>query len=168
VPLAAVAALPDLRRLTVRVERAGDLDDPALVALVTGHVAELRAVSPPGTSYALDSSLLRDPAVTMWVARDDDGLLGCVALQELEPGHGEVKSMRTATHARRRGVGSALLTAVVAEARERGMTRLSLETGTSEFFRPARELYARHGFEPGPAFGSYVAGPDNTFFTRVL
>lgn len=150
------------------VERAPGADDPALVALVTGHVEELRALSPPGASYALDWSLLSDPAVSVWVARDGDDLLGCAALQEVEPGHGEVKSMRTVAHALRRGVGSALLTAILAEAEARGMSRLSLETGTSDFFRPARELYARHGFVPGPPFGDYVPGPDNTFLTRVL
>ena len=92
---------------------------------------------------------LRAPDVTFWTVWDDtdDGaLLGCGALRELDPSHGEIKSMRTASAHRGRGTATRLVEHVVAEARRRGYARLSLETGAEEYFAPARRLYARHGF----------------------
>ncbi|MFN9772167.1 MAG: GNAT family N-acetyltransferase [Burkholderiales bacterium] len=57
-------------------------------------------------------------------------LLGCGALKELDDArHGEVKSMRTPRSLRRRGAGRAVLAHILDEARRRGYTRLSLETG---------------------------------------
>jgi putative acetyltransferase len=151
-----------------RIER-DDLTDPAVVALLDGHVAELRRISPPESSHALDLDGLRAPGVTFWVARDTDhGVLGCGALKVLDASHGEVKSMRTAPRAQRRGVARALLAEVLDEARRSGLTRLSLETGSAGFFAPARALYAAHGFvECGP-FAGYRLDPHSTFMTREL
>lgn len=138
-------------------------------ALLDEHLAEMHATSPPQSVHALDHSALLAPSITFWTARDEDGpLLGCVALSELTPGHGEVKSMRTAVPARGRGVGSALVRHVLAEARSRGYSRLSLETGTQEYFAPARRLYARHGFTPCGPFAGYAPDPCSTFMTVPL
>lgn len=149
--------------------------------LLDEHLADMFATSPAESVHALDHSALLAPSVTFWTARDDDGaLLGCGALSELaadggvpadgavHPGHGEIKSMRTAAAARGRGVASALLTEIVAEARRRRYTRVSLETGTQDFFAPARRLYARHGFAECGPFGSYVLDPNSTFMTLEL
>jgi putative acetyltransferase len=146
-----------------------DLTDPAVVALLDGHVAELRRISPPESSHALDLDGLQAPGVTFWAARDADGMvLGCGALALVEPGHGEVKSMRTTPQAQRRGVARAVLAAVLDEARRLGLSRLSLETGSADFFAPARALYAAHGFvECGP-FAGYLLDPHSTFMTREL
>ena len=57
-------------------------------------------------------------------------LLGCGALKELTPTHGEIKSMRTAPDFLRRGVARALLEHVIAQAAARGLKQLSLETGS--------------------------------------
>ena len=54
--------------------------------------------------------------------------------------------MRTADAALGRGVGKALLDHLVATARDEGMTRLSLETGSTEQFAAAIRLYEREGF----------------------
>ena len=95
-------------------------------------------------------------------------LLGCAALMELEPGHGEIKSMRTAPAARRRGVAGRLLDHVLAAAVARGHARSSLETGSQEFFAPARALYRSRGFvECGP-FAAYAPDPHSIFFSRPL
>lgn len=146
-----------------------DLTDPAVVALLDGHVAELRAISPPESTHALDLDGLRAPGVTFWAARDADGtVLGCGALALLGAGHGEVKSMRTAPQAQRRGVARAVLEAVIAEARRLGLSRLSLETGSADFFAPARALYAAHGFAECGPFGGYRRDPHSTFMTREL
>jgi len=146
-----------------------DLTDPAVVALLDGHVAELRSISPPESTHALDLEGLRAPGVTVWAARDADGtVLGCGALALLDAGHGEVKSMRTSPDAQRRGVARAVLEAVMDEARRLGLSRLSLETGSADFFAPARALYAAHGFTECAPFGGYRLDPHSTFMTREL
>ena len=132
------------------------LDDPAVIALAEHHLRDAHAISPPGSAFALDLSGLRDPAITMLAAWDGDALLGIGALRELAPGQGELKSMRTAPAALRRGVARTILAALIAEARRRGYTRLNLETGTGRPFAPAHALYERHGFVPCGAFADYA------------
>lgn len=141
---------------------------PDVVALLEEHLADMRATSPPESVHALDPRDLVGPGVTFWTLRDDGVLLGCAALKELDPAHAEVKSMRTAAAARRRGVASRLLDHVLAAARESGYRRLSLETGTQDFFAPARALYASRGFTECGPFGSYVLDPHSVFFSRTL
>ncbi|AEG44314.1 GNAT family N-acetyltransferase [Isoptericola variabilis] len=144
-------------------------------ALLDEHLADMHATSPPKSVHALDAAALLAPGVTFLTARAPDGLLlGCGALSELAPsaagapGHGELKSMRTARTARGRGVATAVLARLLGLARERGYARVSLETGSQDFFAPARRLYARHGFvECGP-FGSYVPDPHSVFMTLEL
>ncbi|SRR5579871_4448492 len=148
------------------------LDDPTradVVDLLTGHLAEMHRVSPPESIHALDPQALAIPAITFWTARDKAGrLMGCGALKELGPGAGEVKSMRTADAARKQGVGSAVLAAILAEARHRRYHTLSLETGSQPFFEPARRLYRQHGFiECGP-FADYVLDPNSVFMSLRL
>lgn len=147
------------------------IDDPArddVTRLLAEHLADMRATSPPESVHALDVGDLLVPEVTFWTARRDGVLLGCAALKELAPEHGEVKSMRTAAASRGGGVAGALLRQVVEESRRRGYTRLSLETGSQEFFAPARRLYARHGFAECGPFADYVLDPNSVFLTRVL
>lgn len=143
--------------------------------LLEEHLADMYATSPAESVHALDHSALLAPTLTFWTARDDDGaLLGCGALSELAAGpgvpasHGEIKSMRTATAARGRGVASAVLGTILAEARHRDYRRVSLETGTQDFFAPARRLYARHGFTECGPFGDYALDPHSTFMTLEL
>lgn len=155
--------------MPLRLDR-DDLTDPAVVALLEEHVAELRSISPPESTHALDLAALRADGVDVWVAREGASgpPLGCVALTLVEPGHGELKSMRTAASATGRGVGTALLEHVVAQARASGLSRLSLETGAEDFFAPAQRLYLRHGFEVCPPFGRYRPDPLSVFMTRPL
>jgi putative acetyltransferase len=147
------------------------IDDPRradVLALLEEHLADMRATSPPESVHALDPDALAQPGISFWTLREDGALLGTAALTELGAGHGEIKSMRTATAARRRGVAARLLDHVVSEARARGYTRLSLETGSQDFFAPARTLYASRGFvECGP-FGDYVPDPNSVFMTLPL
>lgn len=146
--------------------------------LLDEHLADMFATSPADSVHALDHSALLAPSVTFWTARDEAGtLLGCGALSELDgagdipgagPRHGEIKSMRTAAPARGKGVASALLDTVLAEARRRGYARVSLETGSQDFFAPARRLYTRHGFAECGPFGSYTLDPNSVFMTLDL
>jgi putative acetyltransferase len=138
------------------------VEDPRgidVLGVLEAHLAFTRSVTPPEGVFALDLSGLLDPAVTLFGAREDGGLLGIGALAMLREGRAELKSMHTVEASRRRGVGAFLVTGLIAEARRRGVTRLVLETGNIEAFAPARELYASCGFTPCEPFGDYVGSP---------
>jgi putative acetyltransferase len=145
-----------------------DLSRVEVHALVAEHLADMHATSPPESVHALGLSALREPAITVWTLWDGPAVLGCAALKQLSTTEGEIKAMRTATAARNRGVATRLLEHVLQEARARGYRRVSLETGSQEFFAPAHSLYGRHGFvECGP-FGDYSPDPNSRYFTRLL
>lgn len=148
--------------------RPDPLLDPRVAALLQAHLDDMHRWSPPESVHALDLVRLRAPDITFWSAWRDGALLGCAALKELDAGHGEVKSMRTAPPFRGQGVASALLRRLMDEAGRRGYRRLSLETGTQPQFAPARALYRNYGFAPCGPFGSYGADPCSTFMTRLL
>ena len=148
--------------------RQDDLTGPEIRALLEEHLAHMRSVSPPCSVHALDLERLRRPEITFWTAWDEAALAGCGALKALDGRHGEIKSMRTASTHRRRGVARLMLLHIVAEARRRGYARLSLETGSMDAFVPARTLYARHGFTTCPPFADYVEDPNSVFMTRAL
>lgn len=145
-----------------------DLTDPRMHALLAEHLREMHANSPACSVHALDLSGLRQPGITVWSAWEGGELLGCGALRELDPLHGELKSMRISPAHRGRGLGRQLLGHLMAEARRRGYTRLSLETGASAAFGPAQALYAAAGFQRCGPFGSYADGPHSVFMTRTL
>lgn len=144
------------------------LDSPPVLALLREHLDTLAPTAPPESRHALNLDGLRAPDVTFWSIWDGPELAGFGALKELSPDHGEVKSMRTARAYLRQGVASAILRHIIAEARRRGYSRLSLETGAMSFFEPARQLYRSFGFTPCEAFGSYKPDPNSTFMTLRL
>lgn len=150
------------------VIRRDDLQGDAIAALLSEHLAQMRAQSPPGSVHALDLAGLRAPEVQFFCAWRGDELLGCGALKRLSPAHAEIKSMRTAAAARRSGVARALLAHLMAAARAQGLTRLSLETGSQPAFEPARALYAAAGFAPCGPFEGYQPDPHSVFMTREL
>jgi len=145
-----------------------DLRGPEIAALLEEHLECMAQVSPPESRHALDIERLRQPGITFWAVWDGPELAGCGALKEIDATHGEVKSMRTARAHLRRGVASMLLQHIIAEARRRGYRRLSLETGSMEYFKPAHSLYRRAGFKPCEAFTGYGADPNSTFFTKEI
>ncbi len=145
-----------------------DLDSRDVRELLDLHFAAMRASSPPEACHVLPADRLRDPAVTFWSARERGVLLGVGALKEIDPQHGELKSMRTAPQALGRGVGSAILHHIIEVARSRGYRRLSLETGSTEPFAAAIHLYRREGFSPCGPFGGYQPTPFTLFFSRAL
>ncbi len=128
----------------------------------------MRSLSPPGSIHALPLAGLRSPDITFWSVWENGELLGCGALKELDPQHGEIKSMRTASRHLRKGVASAMLQHILAEARRRGYCRLSLETGAQSGFDPARQLYARAGFAACGPFTDYTDDPNSVFMTKEL
>ena len=116
----------------------------------------------------MDIAKLRQPDVTFWTVWSGDELLGCGALRELTPRHGEVKSMRTALAHRGRGAARTMLTHIIEEARRRSYDRLSLETGAMQAFEPAHRLYESFGFSYCSPFGDYVDDPNSLFMTKLL
>ena len=145
-----------------------DLADTDVRALITAHQQRMYEASPPGTSFALDLTGLDRPEVTVLEVREDGVLLGIGALMELPGGSGEIKSMRTSDAALRRGVGQAILDRIVEIARERGYSRLLLETGTGEVFEAANRLYLRNGFARRAAFGDYSETDFNIFYEKAI
>ena len=146
----------------------GELDREDVRNLLDQHFSEMRAGSPPDACHVLPIDGLREPEIRFFSLREDGRLLGCGALKRLEPGHGEIKSMRTADAAQGRGIGKALLDHIVASARAEGISRLSLETGSTEQFAAALRLYEREGFEPCEPFGGYADTPFTRFFTKEI
>ena len=118
--------------------------------------------------HALELAKLRAPGITFWSAWDDAGLLGCGALSQLDPTHGEIKSMRTPQARRRTGAGRAMLMHIIDVARARGYERLSLETGSVAAFDPAHRLYESVGFVRSGPFGVYAEDPNSVFMTLAL
>jgi putative acetyltransferase len=148
--------------------RRDDVRGPEIAALLQEHLRDMHRVSPPESVHALDLESLRQPDITFWTVWDAGSLAGCGALKELDPQHAEIKSMRTASSHRRQGVATQLLEHMLAEAKRRGYTRVSLETGSMEFFLPARAFYASFGFAPCPPFADYRADPNSVIMTKEL
>ena len=146
----------------------GGLSDPAVIALLGEHLEGMREHSPPASIHALGLDGLRAADITFWTLREGGTVLGCGALRQLDTGHGEIKSMRTARAHLGRGVATALLRHILAEARTRGYRRLSLETGSGPAFEPALALYRKFGFEACPPFADYREDPFSRFLTLTL
>ncbi|MEO8102960.1 MAG: GNAT family N-acetyltransferase [Betaproteobacteria bacterium] len=148
--------------------RIDDLSGPEISRLLQAHLQAVSQLSPPESVHALGIEALRKPDITFWSVWQDDELLGCGALKELDCGHGEIKSMRTDARHLRKGVAARLLGHIIAEAQRRTYRRLSLETGSAEAFAPARNLYARMGFRLCGPFAQYLDDPHSVFMTREL
>lgn len=148
--------------------RIDDLRGAAIADLLTEHLQDMYAASPPESVHALDSTKLRKPDISFWCVWDGAQLMGCGALKELTPDHAEIKSMRSANRFRGPGVGKAMMQHILQIARERNYARLSLETGTQDFFLPARKLYEGFGFEYCGPFGDYKEDPYSAFMTKLL
>jgi putative acetyltransferase len=146
----------------------GDLRDPGVVDLLHIHLTSARAETAPGSAHALDLTGLQSPDISFWTIWDDETLIGVGALKRLTADHGEVKSMHTAQSMRGKGAGTAMLRHIIATARASGISRLSLETGSWEYFRPARAFYRSHGFVECPPFADYVLDPNSVFMSLDL
>jgi putative acetyltransferase len=146
----------------------GDLADDRVAELLGEHLEGMARHSPPDCINALDLAGLRAPDIAFWTIWDDEHLLGCGALKELDSGHGEIKSMRTASAHLRRGVATEMLQHLVNESRARSYTRLSLETGSGPAFAPADSLFKKFGFQVCGPFSNYRDDPFSRFMTLKL
>ena len=148
--------------------REDDLSGPEVAALLQFHLAEMHQWSPPESVHAMPIERLRAPDVTFYSAWHDGRLAACGALKEIDSAHGELKSMRAHPDYRGKGAGKAVLEHLIAEARKRGYSQVSLETGRPETYLPARRLYESSGFTECPPFGGYVDDGFSICMTREL
>ena len=148
--------------------REDDLTGAEVTALLRLHLDEMHQWSPPESVHAMPIERLRAPDVTFYSAWQGNRLAACGALKQLDLRHGELKSMRAHPDFRGRGAGRAMLDHLLGEARVRGYSRVSLETGRPEAFRPARTLYQANGFAECPPFADYAADAFSICMTRDL
>lgn len=154
-----------MTQLTIKKD---DLTDGQIEQLLHEHRQEMLKYSPPESVHALDTKALRAPNLTFWSAWMGNEFAACGALKELDPAHGEIKSMRTKTAFLRQGIAARMMVVILSEARDRGYRRVSLETGSMDEFKAARALYQGLGFVPCPPFGDYFEDPLSLCMTLEL
>ena len=145
-----------------------NFDEPQVNELLTKHFIELRSVSPPGSTHVLDIPGLKDPTIRFWSLWDGDNLVGCGALKLLEKGHGEFKSIRVADKFRKNGMGEKIISHLIDQAKQIGIKKISIETGSGEFFIPARKLFKKFGFKPCKPFANYKYDPNSCYFNLEI
>lgn len=145
-----------------------NITDKRVIDLINEHLQGMWENTPPESVHALGLDELRKPDITFWCAWEGDELLGCGAIKELDSKHGEIKSMRTASAHLRKGVARNILVRMIEAAEARGYKRLSLETGSSPDFEPARTLYERLGFHYCGPFADYTDDPLSAYMTKEL
>ena len=145
-----------------------DLTGAEVAALLELHLREVHQWSPACKVHAMPLERLRQPDVTFYSAWDGDSLAAVGALREIEPGRGELKSMRAAPEYRGQGAGEAILLHLIGEAGRRGYRWLGLETGRYDAWLPARNLYRKHGFAECKDFGDYIGDEFSVCMSRVL
>ncbi len=153
--------------MTLQIKQGG-LDHEQVIAMLKFHFDTNISVTPKGSAHVFDISRLKAPDISFWSAWDGDRLMGVGALKRINARDGEVKSMHTLQTVRRSGVGAAILRHIMAEAKAMGLSRLLLETGSFDFFAPARALYGRHGFSECAPFEGYRPDPNSTFMMRAI
>ena len=146
----------------------GDLNHPKVLALLQAHLDGMHDTSPPEHVHALDVSGLKSTDISFWTACDGENVLGCGALKELSKTRGEIKSMRTHSAHLRQGIAAQILEHILKQAKERGYSQLSLETGRGPSFEPALNLYLKYGFKYGEAFDDYEANEFSQFLHLEL
>ena len=142
----------------------GNFNDEQVKALLAYHLKGMHESSPPGHVFALDWTGLQKPEISFYTGYEGHTLVVMGALKELPDHTGELKSMRVAEGQAGMGYGEAMLKFLIAQARNRGYHRLSLETGLGPPFEAATALYRKHGFIEGEEFGGYV----RTEFNRLM
>jgi len=139
-----------------------------LAQLLQAHWLFCTSTTPIEHVYALDASRLFTPDIAVFGARINGELVGVGALRRLDQDHAELKSMHTLARSRGLGIGKAMVACIEQFAKEQGVKRISLETGATEPFKPARLLYKSLGYQDCEAFGDYVLSEDNTCMTKLI
>jgi GNAT superfamily N-acetyltransferase len=146
---------------TVDIRRSS-LASPDAARLIAALNAELKATFPESgaTHFSLTGSQVEGADGAFVVAYLDDVPVGCGAVRRLDDATAELKRMYVQPAVRGRGIGRALVEALEREARQLGMSKIALETGTR--LAPAIRLYGAMGYSPIPLFGEYLSSPDTS------
>ncbi len=142
----------------------GNFDNPEVNELLNKHFIELRSVSPAGSTHVLNIEGLKDQSIKFWSLWENDKLVGCGALKFLEKHHGEFKSIRVVDKFRKSGIGEKIINHLVEEAKKLEITKLSIETGSGDFFLPARKLFTKFGFKKCSPFAHYKEDPNSCYY----
>ena len=146
----------------------GNFDNPEVNELLTKHFVELRAASPEGSAHVLDIPGLKVPSIKFWSLWDNEKLIGCGALKFLDNEHGEFKSIRIHDNFRKQGHGLNVINHLINEAKKLKIKRLSIETGASDFFIPARKLFNKTGFTACEPFAHYKKDINSVYLTMLI
>ncbi len=146
----------------------GNFDNPEVNELLKKHFVELRSVSPAGSTHVLDTNGLKDPSIKFWSLWENNKLIGCGALKFLDKDHGEFKSIRVADEFRNKGIGERIINHLIEEAKKLKISKLSIETGSGDFFLPARKLFSKFGFKKSSPFAHYKEDPNSCYYTLNL
>ena len=146
----------------------GNFDHPEVNQLLKKHFVELRAASPEGSAHVLDIPGLKVNSIKFWSMWEEDFLMGCGALKFLENNHGEFKSIRIHDNFRGKGNGIKIINHLIEEAKKLNIKRISIETGSSKFFVPARKLFEKCGFKPCKPFAHYTEDVNSLYLTKLL
>ena len=145
-----------------------NFDDYEVNKLLKKHFIELRSVSPEGSTHVLDIDGLKNASIKFWSLWEENKLVGCGALKFLETYHGEFKSIRVADDFRKKGYGKKIIHHLISESKEIGIKKLSVETGSGNFFLPARKLFTSCGFKPCDPFAHYKLDPNSCYFNLII
>ena len=146
----------------------GNFDHSEVNELLTKHFIELRKASPEGSAHVLDITGLKVPSIKFWSLWENGSLLGCGALKFLEKEHGEFKSIRIHDDFRKKGNGIKVINHLIEEAKKLTIKRISIETGASEFFIPARKLFKKCNFKECKPFGHYKEDVNSVYLTKLI
>ena len=146
----------------------GNFDNPEVDKLLRKHFIELRSVSPPGSTHVLDIDGLKDPSIKFWSLWENEKIVGCGALKFLNENHGEFKSIRVADQYRGKGYGQKIIAHLIAEAKELRIKKISIETGSGEFFKSARNLFKNFGFKKCEPFSHYKVDPNSCYMNLEI
>ena len=146
----------------------GNFDNNEVNDLLNKHFIELRSVSPEGSAHVLDIEGLKDPSIKFWSLWEQDELIGCGALKFLEESHGEFKSIRIAEKFKGKKMSKLIIEHLINESKNLRIKKLSIETGSGDFFAPARKLFLNFGFKSCKPFAHYKVDPNSCYFSLDL
>ena len=145
-----------------------NFNDYEVNKLLQKHFVELRSVSPEGSTHVLDIEGLKNKSIKFWSLWEENKLVGCGALKFLDSYHGEFKSIRVSDDFREKGYGKKIINYLISESKNIGIKKLSVETGTGNFFLSARKLFIGCGFKPCEPFAHYKIDPNSCFFNLII
>ena len=146
----------------------GNFEDLEVNKLLIKHFIELRAASPEGSAHVLDIAGLKVTSIKFWSLWQNDMLMGCGALKFLNKNHGEFKSIRIHDNFRKQGNGVNVVDHLINEAKKLDINKISIETGAGDFFKPARKLFKKCGFETCEPFAHYKEDINSVYLTKLL